>query len=314
MPIGGSKLDTKVFFVVNPVSAGKKTENEWPLFEKKLKGLGYKFDWAFTEYPEHATLITREVLKSGYEIVVSVGGDGTMNEIVNGFFENNEIINEEAKLAVFSRGTGCDFIKSFGIKKGFEDFLNILERNQVQNLDVGKVNFVHASGQAVTKLFLNISDVGLGGETTRRVNKTKKHLKGHLAFFIGAMLTILKYRNKKIEVQIDDEIVKSEKINSVIVANAKYFGGGMYISPDSEANDGFLDIIIIGDFTTFELIRDFHLIYNGKHLTHPKVYHYKGKKVKITSEPGALLELDGEQPGTTPAEFEIMKQSIKVLI
>lgn len=314
MPIGGSKLDTKVFFVINPVSAGKKTAKEWPIFEKQLKGLGYKFDCAFTEYPEHATLITREVLKSGYDLVVSVGGDGTMNEVVNGFFENDEIINIDAKLAVFSRGTGCDFIKSFGIKKGFDDFIKIIERNQFQKLDVGKANFIDASGQAVSKYFLNISDVGLGGETTRRVNKTKKHLKGHLAFYIGAMLTIFKYRNKKIEVQIDDEIVKNEKINSVIVANAKYFGGGMYISPESEANDGFLDIIIIGDFTTFELIRDFHLIYKGKHLTHPKVYHYKGKKVKIKSEPVALLELDGEQPGTTPAEFKIMTQSIKVLI
>ncbi|OGO77561.1 MAG: hypothetical protein A2Y23_15705 [Clostridiales bacterium GWB2_37_7] len=307
-------MDTKVFFVVNPVSAGKKTVKEWPFFEKQLKDKGYRFDWAFTEYPEHATLITREVLKSGYDLVVSVGGDGTMNEVVNGFFENDSLINEAAKLAVFSRGTGCDFIKSFGIKKGFDDFITIFDRNQIQELDVGKVSFVHASGQAVSKLFLNISDVGLGGETTRRVNKTKKHLKGLLAFFIGAMLTIFKYRNKKICLEIDGEVVRHERMNSVIVANAKYFGGGMYISPNSEPYDGFLDIIVIGNFTTFELIRDFHLIYKGEHLTHPKVYHYKGKKVKITSEPVALLELDGEQPGTTPAEFEIMTQSIKVLI
>ncbi|MDF2840882.1 MAG: lipid kinase, partial [Clostridia bacterium] len=90
--------------------------------------------------------------------------------------------------------------------------------------------------------------------------------------------------------------------------------GGMYISPNSEPNDGILDIIVIGDLNTFELIRDFHLIYKGKHLTHPKIYHYKGKKVKVSSEPVALLELDGEQPGTTPAEFEIIPQAIQVII
>lgn len=307
-------MDIRVFFIVNPVSAGKKTVKEWPGFEKHLKEKGYKFDWTFTEYPEHATIITREVLKSGYELVVSVGGDGTMNEVVNGFFDNGKVINPDAKLGVFSRGTGCDFIRSFGIKKGINEFVEVLERNNVQKLDVGKVSFVHTTGQAVTKHFLNISDVGLGGETTRRVNKTKKHLKGFLAFLIGAMLTIIKYRNKNIVLEVDGEIVKSEKINSVIVANAKYFGGGMYISPESEPNDGLLDIIVIGDFNTFELIRDFHLIYNGKHLTHPKVYHYKGKKIKIISEPSALLELDGEQPGTTPAEFEIIPQAVNVLI
>jgi diacylglycerol kinase (ATP) len=300
--------------VVNPVSAGKKTVKEWPLFEKQLKEKGYKFDWAFTEYPEHATSITREVLKSGYDLVVSVGGDGTMNEVVNGFFENDSPINEAAKLAVFSRGTGCDFIKSFGYKKGFDDFIKMLERNEIQKLDIGKVNFAHDSGNVISKLFINISDIGLGGETTRRVNKTKKHLRGFLAFLIGAMLTIIKYRNKTIYLEIDGEVIKNERINSVIVANAKYFGGGMYISPNSEPNDGFLDIIVIGDLNTLELIRDFHLIYKGKHLTHPKIYHYKGKKVKVTSNPVALLELDGEQPGTTPAEFEIIPQAIKVII
>lgn len=314
MPMGGSKLVTKIFFIVNPVSAGNKTLKEWPVFEIKLKEKGFKFDWIYTEYPEHATIITREVIKSGYNLIVSVGGDGTMNEILNGFFENGNLINDEAKLAVFARGTGCDFIRSFGIKRGFENFVKILEKNEVQKLDVGKVSFLHTSGQVVTKHFLNISDVGLGGETTRRVNKTKKHLKGFLAFLIGAMLTILKYRNKTIELEIDGKIVKSEKINSVIVANAKYFGGGMYISPNSEVNDGLLDIIIIGDFKTLELIRDFHLIYNGKHLTHHKISHYKAKKVKITSEPVALLEFDGEQQGTTPAEFEIIQQAVKVLI
>ena len=314
MPMGGSRLNTKVFFIVNPVSAGKKTVKEWPIFEKKLKDRGYKFDWTFTEYPEHATIITREVIKSGYNLVVSVGGDGTMNEVVNGFFENGNLINAEAGLAIFARGTGCDFIKSFGIKKGFEDFYKILKKNEAQKLDVGKVSFIHDSDQVVTKHFLNISDVGLGGETTRRVNKTKKHLKGFLAFLIGAMMTILKYKNKTIKLEIDGELVKNEKINSVIVANAKYFGGGMYISPNSEANDGFLDIIVIGDFTTLELIRDFHLIYKGKHLTHPKICHYKAKKIKVTSEPIALLEFDGEQSGITPAEFEIIPQALKVLI
>lgn len=314
MPMGVSKLNTKLFFIVNPVSSGKKTLKEWPVYEKQLKEKGFKFDWIFTEYPEHATIITREVVKSGYDLIVSVGGDGTMNEIVNGFFENGNIINAEVKLAVFARGTGCDFIRSFAIKRGFENFVKVLEKNEVQKLDVGKVNFLHASGQIVTKYFLNISDVGLGGETTRRVNKTKKHLKGFLAFLIGAMLTILRYRNKTIKLEIDGEIVKNEKINSVIVANAKYFGGGMYISPNSEVNDGLLDIIVIGDFKTLELIRDFHLIYNGKHLGHQKICHYKAKKVKITSETVALLEFDGEQQGTTPAEFEIIRQAVKVLI
>lgn len=307
-------MDFKMFFVVNPVSAGKKTVKEWPIFEKQLKEKGYKFDWEFTDYPEHATIITREVLKSGYDMVVSVGGDGTMNEVVNGFFENGSLINPNAKLTIFSRGTGCDFIKYLGISKGIEDFISLLQRNNAQKFDVGKVRFYKESGEEASKYFINVSDVGLGGETTRRVNKTKKHLKGFLAFMIGAVLTILRYKNKKITLVIDGQQVKSEMMNSVMVANAKYFGGGMLISPKSEANDGLLDIIVLGDLNTFELIRDFHLIYKGKHLTHPKVKSYRGTQVSIISEPAGLLEIDGEQPGTTPAHFEIVPQAINVLI
>lgn len=307
-------MDKKAFFIVNPVSAGNKTIKEWPDFEKQLKAKGLEFDWTFTEYPEHATSLAREALQQGYEFIVSVGGDGTMNEVVNGFFKDDQPINSEACLAVFSRGTGCDFIRSFGIKKGIDDFINILERNHVELLDIGKVSFCNASRQVKTKLFLNISDAGLGGETTKRVNKTKKHLKGFLAFLLGAMLTIIKYRNKNIHLEIDGEVVREGSSNSEIIANAKYFGGGMYISPKSEANDGLLDIIVIGDFSTLELIANFHLIYKGEHLTHPKVYSYKGKKVKIMSTPDALLEIDGEQPGSTPAEFEIIPKAIRVLI
>ncbi|MGB7605380.1 MAG: diacylglycerol kinase family protein [Lutisporaceae bacterium] len=307
-------MDAKVFFVVNPVSAGKKTVKEWPSFEKQFKEKGLKFDWAFTDYPEHATSITREVLKSGYDLVVSVGGDGTLNEVLNGFFEMNNPINPKARLAVFSRGTGSDFIKSLGIKKGFGDFYSVLQRNNVQKFDVGRATFCKESGEEVNKLFLNIADVGLGAETTRLVNKTKKHLKGFFAFLVGAMLTIFKYQNKSITIEIDGQQVKSGTMNSVIIANAKYFGGGMYISPKSKADDGILDIIVIGDLSKLELIRNFHLIYKGKHLTHPKITTYQGKQIKVISEPVGLLELDGEQLGTAPAYFEIIPQAINLLV
>lgn len=307
-------MDTKVFFVVNPVSAGKKTVKEWSSFEKRLKEKGLKFDWAFTDYPEHATGITREVLKSGYDLVVSVGGDGTMNEVVNGFFDMDNLINPEAKLAIFSRGTGCDFIRSFGIKKDIEGFYNVLKRNNVQKLDVGKTTFCKESGETRSKFFLNIADVGLGAETTRRVNRTRKHLKGFFAFLIGAILSIFKHHNGIITIEIDGQQVKTGRMNSVVIANARYFGGGMYISPKSKADDGFLDIIEIGDLNKLELIKNFHLIYKGEHLTHPQVTAYRGKQIKIISEPDGLLELDGEQLGKTPAYFEIIPQAINLLV
>ncbi|MFZ5351119.1 MAG: diacylglycerol/lipid kinase family protein [Bacillota bacterium] len=307
-------MEYKMLAVVNPASAGKATGKEWPDFERRLRELGFKFDAQYTERKEHAIEITREALKNGYNYIISVGGDGTMNEVLNGFFEEGVQINPDARLAVFSRGTGCDFIKSIGIKKGFDDFVQLLHRDQCKRLDIGIVTYKDYEKGVVSRYFLNISDLGLGGDTTNRINKTAKSLKGFLSFAINAILSILLFRNKHYTISIDDNLVVSERLNSVIVANGRYFGSGMEVAPLAKMDDGIFDIVVLGDLNTFELIKSFPSIYKGQHLKNPKVKVYNGKKVKVSSEPYALLDIDGEQPGMTEAEFEIIPNSINVMV
>lgn len=304
----------KIFIVVNPVSANKTTAIEWPKFEKILLDSGYEFKAESTEYPGHATELTRAALRNGYHTIMSVGGDGTMNEVVNGFYEGGYPIDSNSRLVVFSRGTGCDFIKTLGINKGIEDLLAILARNQEKQLDVGCVNFLEASGNKAKRYFLNVADIGIGAETANRVNKHSKLLKGLISFMLGAISTIILYRNKEFEVIIDDEISLKERMNSVIVANGKYFGGGMKVAPDAIIDDGFFDIIILGDLSKIDLIRSFPLIYKGKHLSHPKVKHYRGSRIKIKSGGKGLIEVDGEIPGKDDAVFEILPKALKILI
>ncbi|MGE5633279.1 MAG: diacylglycerol/lipid kinase family protein [Caulobacteraceae bacterium] len=306
-------MSDKMFVVVNPVSANKTTKKEWPEFEKKLKESGYSFDIAFTEYPEHATELTRKAINQGYRTIMSVGGDGTMNEVLNGFFDENGISAEDARLVVFSRGTGCDFIKSLGIKKGIEDLLGVLERNSCKKLDVGRIKFVGRNGSLKTRYFLNVADIGIGAETANRVNMHSKILRGFLSFLIGAVATIVLYRNKPFNILIDDNMVLTGRMNSVIVANGKYFGGGMMVAPEASMEDGVFDIITFGDLGKLDLIKSFPLIYSGKHLSHPKVKLHKGSKVKVTCGRKALLEIDGELPGSPDAEFEILTKILNVI-
>lgn len=303
-----------MFVIVNPASANKSTAKEWPAYEKLLKEAGYSFNVAYTEYPNHGTEIARQALKKGYKTIVSVGGDGTMNEVVNGFFEDGALINEDARLAVFSRGTGCDLIRTLGIDKGIEDLLSILERNTVKKVDVGVSEFIGYDGIKKIRYFLNESDIGIGGETTNRVNQRSKVFKGFLSFLIGAIITLVHYKNKYFEVVIDDTTEIKGMMNSVVIANGKYFGGGMKVAPEASMTDGVFDIVVIGDVNKLEFIKSFPLIYSGKHLKHPKLKLYKGKKVKVHCSERALFEVDGEQPGTSDAQYEILPAALNILI
>jgi len=304
----------KMFIIVNPVSANKTTAKEWPKFEKVLLDSGYEFEAVLTECPGHATELARQALKRGYKTIMSVGGDGTMNEVVNGFFQDGHLVDLDSRLVVFSRGTGCDFIKTLGINKGIEDLLTILTRNKEKQLDVGCVSFVDMTENMVRRYFLNVADIGIGAETANRVNKHSKLLKGLLSFMFGAVSTIMLYKNKDFKVVIDDDIVLNERMNSVIVANGKYFGGGMKVAPDAMIDDGVFDIIILGDLSKAEIIKSFPMIYKGDHLSHPKVKHYRGRKIMIKSGGKGLIEVDGEIPGRDDAMFELLPEALKILI
>lgn len=306
-------MNKKVFAVVNPVSANGSTGKEWPNFEKVIRQSGVDIDYKYTEYPMHAKSLAQEALKAGFEIILSVGGDGTMNEVLNGFFYEGELINENASLAIFSRGTGCDTIRTLGIGKDVHSIIEVLKNEKSMSIDVGLAEFVEYGGGKTQRYFLNVSDVGIGGETTYRVNNNSKALKGFLSFLVGAFATMISYKNKDFEITIDD-ITINERLNSIIVANGKFFGGGMKIAPMADMNDGYFDIIVIGNISKFDFIINFPKIYKGEHMSHPKLRHYKGRKIRVNARQKALIEVDGEQPGVIEAKFDILPNKIKVLI
>ncbi len=307
-------MNEKFYIIINPVSANHTTGKEWPRYEILLREAGLSFEAALTQYPEHATTLAREALKSGFTTILSVGGDGTLNEVANGFFESGSPINENARLAVFSRGTGCDFIRSIGLKKEIEPVIEMLKRNTPMYCDIGKVRYQKYEKGLEDRYFLNISDLGIGGETTYRVNKSSKALKGFLSFAMGALSAIAAYHNRIFEIVIDDRIQIKARLNSVIVANGRYFGGGMEVAPDALLDDGLFDIIVFGDLSKLEVLKSFPLIYKGAHMSHSKLRHYRGKHIKVTCQEAALIEIDGEQPGTSDAEFLLIPKGIQVLV
>lgn len=304
----------KTLCVVNPASANGRTKKTWRGLKSFLRGQGLEFDVRYTAKPKDATNITREALQNGYRRIIAVGGDGTLNEVVNGFYDNGEKIREDSVFSLIPMGTGGDFARMFPLSAKPQRVLELLTQGEEMEIDVVKGTFTGWNGEKETRYYINVADVGLGSETVYHVNNNTKILRGFLSFLIFAVYSILTYKNKYLTVKVDNKEVFTGKSSMVVASNGSYFGGGMKIAPQAKLNDGLLDITIVKDFSKIEILRNLPGIYSGKHTNHPGLIILNGKKVEIISEEKLYVEFDGESPGMGNLEFEILPLQMKVLI
>ena len=303
-----------IYAVVNPVSSNGKTGHRWPNHEKKIKEAGINLEVKMTHYPGHAIKLTQDALKMGYKTIMAVGGDGTVNEVLNGFYENDKIINEDSVLLILSQGTGSDYIRSLNLTKDINDIIDTYNRYKIKKVDIGKITYLDFDSIKRSRYFINTADVGIGGETVEFVNQSSKIMGGLLTYLYGVIRTLIKYDNKKMKLKIDDKVIKEDILNSVMVSLGKYFGGGMIIAPEAEVDDGIFDITILGNLSKIETVLNLYRAYKGTHIYYKKIDYLKGKKVSIESDQRVLIDIDGECAGILPAEFEIYKQVFPILV
>jgi YegS/Rv2252/BmrU family lipid kinase len=244
---------------------------------------------------------------------VAVGGDGTLNEVVNGFFHNGAPIPTTTKLAMIPLGTGGDFRRTLRIPLDPVAAVQVITGGLVRRLDAGCVTYQDESGATAVRHFINIADAGIGGEVSYGVNNGPKFL-GAAAFWLTSVRTLFTYKNKPMTVNVDGvshEIVAQQ----VVVANCQYFGGGMRMAPAASPTDGVFDVILLGDASKMESIRGLSAIREGKHLDdhNPKIQLMYGKRISITSPQKVRIDLDGETPGFLPALFEIQPGAIEFI-
>lgn len=302
---------TKV--IVNPASNRGRTRMRWGEIREGLKSFIREFKYEFTEKPLHATDIARQAIKDGADLVIGVGGDGTMNEIANGFYEDRRIINPEAALGIVPAGTGCDLMRSLNIPPGLKGALQVLADVPAVSMDVGQVRYRTNDGREEDRLFLNIADFGLGGEVVREV--TERRLQRKASSYIRCLVTTMaRYRNKRVHIRVDGRTLPDGEYLIGAVANGRIFGKGMKVAPDARLDDGLFDSVLIRGFRFLEFCRHGWKLMNGTHVTHPKVTVVRGRTVEAWPEEGeqVLLELDGDQVGRLPATFEIIPRNLLV--
>lgn len=303
--------------IVNPQSQGGKLGRRWTEVAETL-GRAFPFDEALTTGPGDATRLTREALRAGAERIVAIGGDGTVNEVINGFFDDDGVaIAPEASFALIPFGTGGDFRKTLGLPKDLADAAAVIKANHRRKLDVGKLTYTTARGERATRMFANIASFGVSGVVDRLVNESGKKLGGRLSFMLATARATWAYTNQRVQLVLDGADRVEATINTVAVANGRYFGGGMLVAPDAEVDDGVFDVIAIGDLGFGELLTSGRRLYQGTHLSMDKVSARRAKVIEAEPiDPGAVIELDvdGENPGQLPARFELVPAAVWMVV
>jgi diacylglycerol kinase (ATP) len=239
---------------------------------------------------------------------VAVGGDGTVNEIVNGIAGM-----EGVELAVVHRGTGGDFVRTFGIPHKLEQALDVARGSTTREIDLGRTTYVAWEGREETRWFANAASAGLSGAVAKRVNETGKALGGKVSYAWSTIAVFARWRNAQLTVKVGDE-ERSGPMYDVFVANGRYLAGGMKLVPDAEPDDGLFDVLLIGDVSKGDLVRNLPKLYRGTHLPHPRAEVLRGATATIDAPIPLPLQLDGEQPGTTPASFELVPRALRLRV
>ena len=299
--------------IVNPASAAGTTGRRWDRIAKLLHSSLGNFEHAATQKPGEATALSRTALREGFEMVVSVGGDGTLNEVVGGFFEGSVALAPQAVLGVVALGTGSDFGRTLG-QVDLESACARLRGRKTRSIDVGLARFTGHDGAATTRIFMNVASFGCGGLVAHLLSPRLKAVSGHLAFTLATLRALAIYRDQTVTLEFDGMPPRSLAITNCAFANGRFFGAGMQVAPAAQLDDGELDVTIWSGFRLMDFIRKRHSLYDGSHVREPGTQVLRSRRAIASSESTVLLEVDGESAGTLPAQLEVLAGAVRLKV
>ena len=310
--------NNKWLVVVNPKASVGKSEKDWPLIKQTLIDEGIEFDDVMTEYPRHAIEIVRNaIVEKGYRKFISVGGDGTNNEVINGIFTQDVVPTNEITMAALPIGTGNDWRRTFDIPLEYEDVVKIIKAGHTYAHDIGKLTYYN-DGDPKIRYFLNAAGTGLDEMVCNSTNLMKQQGKGGtLRYLISLVKCILKYKVTHIQLTVDDELVFDDSILSLSIGNCRYNGGGMMMMPNAVPNDGLFDVTVIKKVSIFKFAANVKNIYDGSFIDKlDEVKTFRGKSIRIVSNPphSLMVETEGENLNNSPFDFEILPQAVNMVI
>ena len=308
-------MGRRIAAIVNPYAANGRAGKLWPNIAQPLRDRLGEFTVRFTDSAGHATRIARELIESSFDLIVAVGGDGTVSEVVNGFLRDDEPIRPEAQLGILPVGTGSDFQRTTGIPSDLDAAIEILAAGKPLAIDVGKARFVAPDGQAGERHFVNLASFGMGGAVAAGAKNLLTAVSGQAGFFWATLKTLATFGGRHVELGLDDDGRSlSCFILNVAVGNGRFHGGGMHPCPRALLNDGLLDVTVIDYLNLWEVVRDIRVLYSEDVYRLPKVHHLRARRLTARATRPTWIEVDGEPLGRLPLEVEVLPRRIPLLL
>lgn len=306
----------RTLVVANPHSANGALGRRWTKLSRIIEEQFGPFDHCFTAQPGDAGVIARRgATDQGYEMVVAMGGDGTVSEVVDGLFTEHGAVAPEVVLGVLPYGTGGDFRKSIGVSKKLAEGAASLRGRQVRPIDVCRLRYLDNEGRPALRHCVNIVSFGIGGLVDQLVNTTTKALGGRVSFGLATFRAMRRFKPQRARVRLDGGVAEEVTLHNVAVANGQYFGGGMWIAPEAELDDGLFDVVTLSPLSMSDVVFKMGRIYKGTHLDLPQVSCARAARVEaepVDPDEAILLDVDGETPGRLPATFELLPGALRL--
>lgn len=306
--------------IVNPKSASGATRENWSSIASDLRTHFGPFQVAFTKGPGDGIELAKRSALEGRKFVIACGGDGTINEIANGIIESGA----DCELGIFPSGTGGDFRRTLGIPLELREAARALKNGKTKAIDIGKVTFQDHSGETATRYFLNVSSFGLAASIIERVKGSSSlnwlpldTVRGRASFALSTLQEVAALATTNVRIRLDDGDERPLATVNFCIANARYFGGGMLIAPEAKINDGFLDVINIGDINTAKILLNAYTLYRGTHLNLAEVREVLAKRIEarpLNDNDEVHIEVDGELLGRLPAVYEVVPKTLKLRV
>ena len=302
--------------VVNPAAgAGRLAKARETLTQKLRAGLG-ACEVLFTKARGDATELAAQAHAGGATTVISLGGDGTHNEVVNGLLRNG--YPTDVQFGVLSGGTGGDFCRGTIGGHDLDAGMRSIVEGPAARIDIGLTRYRTDSGSRHERYFLNIASCGVSGLVCRLVEQSGKRFGGGVAFYLGTMRALVRYKPARLRMTLDGELLgdaEGTEITNVAVCNGQFAGGGMKFGPNARLTDGQLDVTIFRPSSLLSQFRHTPKLYKGQLDGVPGVSQHRGRRLQVepASERPAYIEFDGEAPGFAPAEFELLPAALPVL-
>ena len=295
------------FVIINPVSGNGHGKRVWQKIQPKLN-LYYNITFCFTSHQNHEIDITHEALKNGHKHFIIIGGDGTLNNFINGVFSQQNIDTKSITFGIIPIGTGNDWVKTHGISKNIDKALDIIINNKTNTQDVGCINYLNKNIQ--NKYFINLAGIGFDGLVVNIVNKNRTF--GKLTYILGAVKGLFKYHFFETRISLNSEVITSKACFMIQIGICKYTGSGMQLTHLANPKDGLFDITIATSFYKWDIIKNIFKLFNGKIVKHKHVKTFKTKRLVIeTSNKDTYFQADGEQICSGKIEAFILPNAIQ---